>query len=92
MANSFSHVLIDIICDISWLPTLYLLWFMKLNHHKNTCFQIPLGKDADRVVGQVVTRVVEAQTLIQSSDRLELIGGHIEAHDIQVLRKTRLAV
>jgi hypothetical protein len=55
-------------------------------------FYIPLSENANWVVGQVMTRVIEAQTLIQRSNRLDLIGCHIEAQNIQVLRQTRLVV
>ena len=60
--------------------------------NNNSIFYITLSKDANRVVRQVVPRVVEAETLIQCGDRLELIGSHIECQDIQVLRETRLVV
>lgn len=51
-----------------------------------------LSENTNRVVGQVVSRVVKAQTRVQRSDRLEFIRSHIEIQDIQVLSKTGLVI
>lgn len=47
-----------------------------------------LCEDMERVVRQVVTGVVESQTLVESGDGVPLLLGQIEGCNVEVLRKT----
>merc|ERR1712000_358923 len=55
-------------------------------HAKPTCSF--LSKDAQGVVGQVETGIVESQTAVQGRDALELVQGEVERHNVKVLGET----